>query len=68
MGHVEIKLKEMMEDKGISKTKICKHCDIQRAQLNKYMNNDMDRVDLSILARFCAYLECEVHDLLEYKK
>lgn len=68
MGRVEITLLEVLESKGISKNKVCKFCDMQRTQLNKYINNEMDRVDLSILARLCDYLECDISDLLKYKK
>lgn len=68
MGKVNIKLDKLMKERGLSKNKICKFCDIQRSQLNKYINNDMTRVDLSILARMCDYLECNVEDLLEYQR
>lgn len=66
MGHVEIKLGPLIKSKGISKNKICKNCDMQRTQLNKYINNEMERVDLSILSRLCHYLGCEVSEILEY--
>jgi len=68
MGEVKIKLGTLITEKGISKNKICKHCDMQRTQLNRYINNQMDRVDLTILSRLCDYLECEVSDILEYVK
>lgn len=68
MGKVNIKLGELMRERGLSKNKVCKSCDIQRSQLNRYINNDMARVDLSILARLCDYLECDVADLLGYEK
>lgn len=68
MGRVNIKLGELMKERGLSKNKVCKFCDIQRSQLNKYISNDMTRVDLSILARMCDYLECNVGDLLEYQR
>lgn len=68
MGYVEIKLEALLKDKSISKNKICKYCDMQRTQLNKYCHNEMDRVDLSILARLCEYIDCSIEDILEYKK
>lgn len=68
MGQIEIKLGKVLQDKGISKNKVCKHCDMQRTQLNRYVNNEMDRVDLAVLARLCEYLECGISDLLEYKE
>lgn len=68
MGEVIIKLDALLKAKGVSKNKICKYCDMQRTQLNRYINNEMDRVDLNILARLCEYLDCEVSDILEYRK
>ncbi len=68
MGKVKIKLGTLITERGISKNKICKYCDMQRTQLNRYINNQMDRVDLTILSRLCDYLECEVSDILEYVK
>ena len=41
---------------------------MQRTQLKSYMKNEVQRVDLDILARLCHALECDVTDLLEYKK
>lgn len=68
MSRVEIKLESFLRSKGISKNKVCKYCDMQRTQLNKYCHNEMERVDLAILARLCNYLECEISDILEYQK
>lgn len=68
MGRVEIVLGTCLKDYGIGKNKICKYCDMQRTQLNKYVNNEMERVDLAILARLCDYLECDGSDILEYRK
>lgn len=68
MGNVIIKLEALMKARDVSKNKVCKNCDIQRAQLNRYMNNEMDRVDLSILARLCHYLGCDISSILEYKE
>lgn len=68
MGQVIIKLDSLLKMKNISKNKICKYCDMQRTQLNRYINNEMDRVDLNILARLCDYLDCEISDILEYRK
>lgn len=68
MSHIEIKLDALLKARGISKNKICKYCDMQRTQLNKYCNNEIERFDLNILARLCEYIGCDVQDILEYKK
>ena len=34
MGHINIKLADLICEKGESKNKVCYHCEIQRTQLN----------------------------------
>ncbi len=68
MGYIEIKLEDYLKANGISKNKICQNCGLQRTQLNNYCKNKVSRVDLTILAKLCNYLNCSVSDLIEYKK
>ncbi len=65
-GSVRLNLNKLIEEKGISKTKLCYRAELQRTQLNNYCNNDITRLDVDILARLCAGLECEIGDLLEF--
>ena len=39
---------------------------MQRNQLNRYCNGDVQRIDLGILAKLCYVLDCNVSDILEY--
>ena len=41
---------------------------MQRTQLKAYMNEDIQRIDLSVMARLCYALDCELNDLIEYVK
>ena len=50
MGHINIKLADLICEKGESKNKVCYHCEIQRTQLNNYCNNKVSRVDLALMA------------------
>ncbi len=65
-GKVKIKLGEMLERTGMSKGMFSKCAEMERTQLNRYINNDVAMVDLDVLARMCSVLECEVSDILEY--
>jgi putative transcriptional regulator len=65
-GTVRLRLKEIMEQQNISISKLAFRAEMQRTQLKAYMRNDIQRVDLSILARLCYVLECDISDLLEY--
>ena len=66
MGHINIKLADLICEKGESKNKVCYHCEIQRTQLNNYCNNKVSRVDLALMARVCKYLDCDISAILEY--
>ena len=68
MAYIEITLNDVLESRGISKNKVCQHCNLQRTQFNNYCNNKISRVDLTILAKLCEYLECDVNDILMYRE
>ena len=57
-----------MKNQDISINKLACRAEMQRTQLKAYMNNEVQRVDLMILARLCYTLECNITDLLEYRQ
>ena len=65
-GHINIKLKELLEKKGLSKNKLSHRAEMQRTQINNYCNNKITRLDTDVLSRLCTVLECELSDLLEF--
>lgn len=64
MRKININLAEVIKKSGKSKNDVCYACQMQRTQLNNYCNNKVSRVDLTILARLCDYLECNISDIL----
>ncbi|MDO4330373.1 MAG: helix-turn-helix transcriptional regulator [Lachnospiraceae bacterium] len=67
-GYIRIRLKELMQEQGISINRLACRAEMQRTQLKAYMNGDIQRVDLAVLARLCYVLECDINDILEYSK
>lgn len=67
-GKVFFKIDQVLDKKNISKNKLEKEANLQRTQLNSYCNNKVKRLDLDTIARICFVLECEIGDILEYKK
>lgn len=65
-GHVQIKLNEIMKEQNISISKLAFRSEMQRTQLKAYMKNEVQRLDISVLARLCYALECSLDDLVEY--
>ena len=65
-GTIKIKLKELLEKKGLSKNKLSHRAEMQRTQINNYCNNKVTRLDTDVLARICSVLDCKIEDILEY--
>ena len=65
-GTVRLKLSEIMARQNISINKLAFRAEMQRTQLKAYMHNEVQRVDLTILARLCYALDCGLDDLIEY--
>ena len=67
-GKVEIVLKDILEKKDVSRNKLCTMIATNYDLVNRYYNNKVIRIDLDIIARMCFALNCNVTDLLKYKK
>lgn len=65
-GAVRINLAKLIQENGISKSKLSQRAEMQRTQLNRYCNNTITRLDIDVLARLCTVLDCEIGDLLEF--
>ena len=65
---VYIDLENLLKEKNISKNKVCEACKLQRTQLNNYCKNKVSRIDLTILAKLCDFLECSPNDILKLKE
>ena len=66
--YLHIRIVELLNDKKISKTRICKDLDLQRGNFNRYCRDEFQRVDANLIIRLCDYFDCEVGDLLEIKE
>jgi putative transcriptional regulator len=67
-GKVIITLDSYMKEHGISKNKLMQGANMQMTQLLKYCRNQVERVDLDVLARICGYLDCGLDDIMHYEK
>lgn len=65
-GTIRLHLKDLMEEKNISLSKLSFRAEMQRTQLKHYYNGTIQRLDLAVLARLCYALDCDITDLVEY--
>lgn len=67
MKYLHIRIMELLEEKEISKTRICKDLDLQRGNFNRYCRDDFQRIDTNLIIKLCEYLKCDISDLLEIR-
>ena len=65
-GHIEIRLKELLEKKGLSKNKLCHKAEMNWQQIDNYCSNEITRLDVFVLCKLCTVLECEIQNLLVF--
>ena len=65
-GTIKIKLDELIQSKGISKSKLSHKAEMQRTQINNYCKNQITRLDIDVLARICTVFDCKIEDVLEF--
>lgn len=65
-GHLEIKLDEQLQQKGLSKNKLSHKAEMNWKQIDNYCKNNIARLDVYVLCKLCTVLECRIEDLLEF--
>jgi len=65
-GKVKIKLKEYLDAKNIKRSNLAFSIKTRFEVIDKWYNNEVQRVDLDVLARICYVLNCKVEDIIEY--
>lgn len=68
MGHLHMRINEILKVKGISKNTVCKDLDIPRSNFNRYCRDEFQRIDANLICKLCEYFDCEVGDLIQYMK
>lgn len=65
-GHLEIRLAELIEKKGLNRNKVSLKATMNWRQVDRYCENDITRLDTFVLCKLCTVLECEIQDLLVF--
>lgn len=65
-GKITIHLKELMEQRGITRYRLAKLADTRFEVVEKWCNGTVERIDTDVLARFCYILNCEITDIIQY--
>lgn len=65
-GKIRINLEKELKRSGLSKNKFSQKAEMQRTQLNRYLNDDVALLDKAVLGRICTVLDCDISDILEF--
>ena len=65
-GRVELRLKEIMDERCISRNQLAKRIDARFEVVGKWYKGEVEKMDLDILARICYALDCTTEDLIKY--
>ncbi len=63
-GHLEIRLMELIKERGLNKYKLSNKTEMNWKQIDNYCNNNITRLDTFVLCKLCTVLNCEIKDLL----
>lgn len=66
-GKVSIHLKEIMEQKGVTRYRLAKLADTRFEVVEKWCSGTVERIDSDVLARFCYILNCDIRDIIHYE-
>lgn len=65
-GNISVHLKELIEEKGITRYRLAKLADTRFEVVEKWCSGTVERIDCDVLARFCYILDCQITDILQY--
>jgi DNA-binding transcriptional MerR regulator/DNA-binding Xre family transcriptional regulator len=65
-GRFDFILSQTMRKRGFDRDRLAYMANVQKSQLDLYIDNKVKRPDLSVLARICAVMNCNIGDILTY--
>lgn len=66
-GHIEINLKEIMDNKAISRNALARAINTRFEVVDKWYHGNVEKIDADILARICYVLDCSPADIIIYR-
>lgn len=66
-GHIEIHLRELMEERGVTRNALARATNTRFEVINKWYQGHVEKIDADVLARICYILDCNPGDIILYK-
>ena len=65
MSSIRLTLKDVLEQRGITRYELSQRTDIKYPIVDKYYKNKVIRYDSTLLLKMCVALDCGIEDLIE---
>ena len=65
---IKLILDKTLQKLGVSRYELSKRTGIQYQIIDNYYKNKVKRYDSYVLERICEALDCDISDIIEYKK
>lgn len=67
-GYYLFKLDDLLKDNNISINKLMRDTNTDFKVLKRLMTGELVRFDIFVIARLCDYFNCEIEDIIEYRR
>ena len=67
-GKIDVGLDDYLKQHKVSRSSLMRKTELQYSQILRYCRNDVQKLDLDILAKLCTVLNCEINDILKLTK
>lgn len=65
---IKLTLKETLEKANVTRYELAKRTGIQYQIIDNYYKNKVKRYDSFVLERICDALDCDIKDIIQYKR
>lgn len=66
-GYIKLTLKEFLDSHDYTRHQLSKNANIDYQTVDRYYKaTDIDRVDVTLLAKICYSLNCDITDIIKY--
>ena len=67
-GRIVYRFSDIMDEKGITRNNLASLTGIRFEVADRLYKGIVERMDMDILARVCYVLDCQVGDVIQYRK
>lgn len=67
-GKIKIELKQLLDERNMTRNSLAKASNTRFEVIKKWCENDVEKLDLDVLARICYVLDCSPSDIIKYSK